>query len=233
VREECPPLRRFSVDVGSSGPVDVRFGDTHPSLLGWEFSWRTTHGSNFALIEAVVDVVNPLWYESAVMHFGDQNNAPTFTQGGSLFVPFPVVRFSFYDKNGIGNATVQIVGRPIMLGDTSHASTQLITSVAWSLDAAADDTVSIPENACAFAVTRSELSASSVTVEAAGLNNRTFMAYEIDTSDGTPGMLSAMPWRECPYMDANSNGAIAITNNDGVNTAAGQVYFLFDLAKGR
>ena len=202
-------------------------------MLGWEFSWRTTHGTNYALIEAVIDVVNPLWYEAAVMHFGDQTNAPTFTQGGSLFVPFPVVTFSFYDQNGIGGATVQIVGRPIMVGDTSRASSKLITSAAWSLDASANTTVAIPENACGFAVTRGELTASSITVEAAGLNNKVFMSYDIDKSDGTPGMLSAMPWRETPYKDANSNGAIAITNNDGANAAAGQVYFLFDLAKGR
>ena len=230
---ECLPIRKYEVDVGSSGTSDVRFGDTHPNLLGWEFSWRTTHSTNFALVQAVIDCSHPLWYKAAVLHFGDQNAAPTFTQGGVLFVPFPVVTFSFYDANGIGDAVVQIVGRPVMRGDISRAETKLITSVGWSLDDGASGTVSIPENACAFVVTRSDLTASSITVEAAGLNNKTFMAYSLDSDAIAPGEVTAMPWRETPYMDANSNGAIALTNNDSGETATGQVYFLFDLAKGR
>ena len=230
---ECLPIRKYEVDVGSSGTSDVRFGDTHPSLLGWEFSWRTTHGTNFALIEAVIDCSHPLWYKAAVLHFGDQNAAPTFTQGGVLFVPFPVVTFSFYDANGIGDAVVQIVGRPILRGDVSRANTKLITSVAWSLDPDASDTVSIPENACAFVVTRSDADASSISVESAGLNNKTLMSYALDQDAVAPGQITAMPWRETPYMDANSNGAIALTNNDAGQSATGQVYFLFDLAKGR
>jgi hypothetical protein len=230
---ECLPLRRFEVDVGSSGVTDVRFGDTHPNLLGWEFSWRTTHGTNFAVIQAVIDCVHPLWYQSAVLHFGDQNAAPTFTQGGVLFVPFPVVKFSFYDGQGVGGATVQIVGRPVMRGDVSRAGSTLITSVGWSLDASAVDTVDVPENASAFVVTSSDLAASSITVESVGLNNETLMAFEVDHDAVHAGQVTGMPWRETPYMDNNSNGAIAITNNDGANSTEGQVYFLFDLAKGR
>jgi len=231
--EECLPIRRFEVDVGSSGLSAVRFGDTHPNLLGWEFSWQTTHGTNFALIEATIACSHPLWYQAAILTFGDQNGAPTLTQGGVLFVPFPAVKFSFFDVNGIGDAVVQIVGRPIMRGDVSRAETKLITSVGWSLDPEASDTVSIPENACAFVVTRSDADASSISVESAGLNNKTLMAYSLDKDAVAPGQITAMPWRETPYSDANSNGAIALTNNDAGESATGQVYFLFDLAKGR
>ena len=120
-----------------------------------------------------------------------------------------------------------------MMGDISRASTELRTAVPWQVDASSNQNVSVPKNACAFAVTRSDISASSISVSSAGLDNETFQVFSIGKDTVNPGAVTPMPWRETPWMDKNSQGVISITNNDGTNGAKGQVYFLFDLSKGR
>jgi hypothetical protein len=55
----------------------------------------------------------------------------------------------------------------------------------------------------------------------------------MDQNSIAPGQLTPFPWRETPWMDAASQGAINIINDDGGNDTQGHVYFLFDLAQGR
>jgi len=202
-------------------------------LQGWEISWRTTHGTNFAMIQGIISARDD-WYEGTSLTFGDSSNAPAFTQGGTVFVPYQFVSIQLYGANGVGDATVQLYGRPILCGETqSRASAQLINSIAWTVDHSAATTVDVPENATSFAVTLSDLDATPLLVTATGLNSEVFQAFELNNDNVGPGTVSAMPWRPTPWTDNSGTGTIGIENNDGANTASGQVYFRFDLTRGR
>jgi hypothetical protein len=234
VAAQSPESRRYTVDVGSSGQSVVRFGDTTPSPGGWVLRWATSHTVNFAQVLAAITARSPLWYQGASLAWGDANNgSPSMTQGGMLFVPYPWVELALYDGQGVGGATMQIEGRPLPCEQATRAATTMRGSVAWSAAAGADTDVTVPKNACAYVVTRGELTASSISVEATGLNSEVFDTYSIDQNSVAPGSVTPFPWRETPWMDANSQGEIHIINDDGVNDAQGSVYFLYDLAQGR
>jgi hypothetical protein len=230
---ERPAHRRYSVDIGATPAAPVRWGDTHPSLQGWEISWRTTHSSDFAMIQGILTARDD-WYEGASLEFGDQNAAPAFTQGGTVFVPYQFVAIQLYGANGVGDANVQLYGRPILCGETqSRASSHLINCVPWSVDHSSTTSVTVPSNATSFVVTRSEPDATPLLVAATGLDSEVFQAFELNNDSLGPGSVSAMPWRPTPWSDNSGTGTIDIENNDGANAANGQVYFLFDLTRGR
>ena len=230
---DCPASRRYTIDVGASNTQTVRFGDGHPALYGWEISWQTSHASNYAVVQAEVRVRQPEWFQAARLDFGDTNGAPCLTQGGVVLVPWPWVELAVFDAEDIGGATIELFGRPVMFGESSRASTALLCTVPWEADPTSTTNIVIPENASAYVVTRGEDAASAILIEASGLDNEVFEAYSLDNNTLPTGQLTAMPWRQTPWKDANSNGAISLSNQDDSNAAAGQVYFRFDFARGR
>jgi hypothetical protein len=233
VNGDFPAPRRFTVEIGATDSDTIRFGDTHPQLCGWVLSWATHQAINGSLPQAIF-TCQDRWFQQAEIPFGDQNLAPSIAQGGRVFVPYPTVVLDFFDAGGIGGVTTEIIGRPVLVGQDPGALTTLIAWQEVNIAAAATSTVTFPDGAFNYLVTKAG-QASDVTVflqsgPAFGINWDTYTL----TDAGFPsGQHTPTPWRPLPPPDASSTGQVEITNNDGVNSADLAVLFQFDFAAGR
>lgn len=228
-----PAIRRYTVSVPDAGTAaPVRWGDTHPNLLGWDVAYKTTHGSDSAMIVGIWTCRED-WYQQAAVEYGDATTGTIMTQGGRVFLPYSTISLLLYGQNGVGNATVEILATPVMCGEVPQGNAHLYGLQSWSAEASAAAEVSVPENANMFAVARGETDATPFKIEAIGLTNQVFWSWTWDANSVQAGIVTRTPWRECPLQDNTGVGDIKITNGDGANNARGFVWFRFDFNQGR
>ena len=229
-----PDPRRYTVSLtGSDLSAPVRWGDNHPNLLGWEIAWKMAHGSNNAQV-AGLWTCREDWYHGQTLSYGDQNTGTLMNQGGRVFVPYSTISLQLMDGAGVGNVTCQVIGRPVMCGETPWAKSQLYGIKSFQAEAEGDATVSVPTNADMFAVARGELSSTPWDIQAlGGAANRVYWAFQLEIGELFPGSVTGLPWRTCPPADASTTGTIKITNDDAAETASGHVWFRFDFNQGR
>jgi hypothetical protein len=231
--DQFPDHRRYSVDVGAGDEEIVRFGDPL-AWGGWVLRWMTTQTVNFAKVIASIHARSPFWYQNRQLEWGDSNDgSPEFTQGGILYVPYPWVEIGFADAENVGGINIEITGQPLPCGAVTRAGMTMQGSTPWETPASDHTEITIPLNACGYVVTLGSFDASSVTVEAKGLDGETFEMYELSQDNAPPGTISPMPWRQTPPMNADGQGEIRLENNDGANATEGRVYFLYDLSRGQ
>lgn len=231
--ESRPAIRRYTVSVPGAGSASpVRWGDTHPNLLGWDVAYQTTHGSDSAIIVGIWTCRED-WYQQASQAYGDSSTGTLLTQGGRVFIPYSTVSLVLYGQLGVGNATVEILATPIMCGEVPQGSPHLYGLQSYTVGPSSNGEVSVPENANMFAVARGETDATPMKIEAIGLTNQVFWAWTWDTNSTRAGEVTQTPWRECPPQNKTGVGDIKITNGDDANTARGHVWFRFDFNQGR
>ena len=233
VDDDFPAPRRYAVDLGDSGADTIRFGDQHPSLCGWVISWVTTLGTNGALPQCLF-TCSDRWFEQKQLNFGDQTLSPSIGRGGRVFIPYPTIEMGLYDSGGIGNVNVQVIGRPIGIGQDPGART---TVLAWStkqVSPSSSQTILFPEGAQRYwTVKTGEATSVGVQLEAGAAFNTVWDQYTLSLDDVTNGQLTPSPWRDLPPPDASSPGRIRYDNNDDTNTASMAAVFEFDFAAGR
>ena len=228
-----PVPRRYAVDIGATGTQTVRFGDGHPNLCGWLLSWVVELGSNSALPECNF-TCSDRWYEQRELRFGDNETSPSMSQGGRVFIPYPSIVCDFFDAGGVGDVEVQIIGRPIALGQDPGALTTLVGFDKTTVDAEGADGVAIPDGAYRYWTTLTgQSSGVRVEVQSGAAFAVTYDQYSLTQGNVVNNQLSHSPWRNLPPCDASSNGRILVSNNDAANAASMATYFEFDFASGR
>ena len=228
-----PEVRRYAIELtGGTIAAGVRWGDNRPNMLGWDVSYQTEHGSNSAMIVGVWTCRED-WYQDQTVGYGDDTTGTLMTQGGRVFIPYSTVKLQCYDQNGVGDATVQVLARPVVCGDVPIGNPSLYGLTAWNADTESTATVTVPDNANMFCVSRGELAAGSIRIEAVGLTDKIYWMYQLGTDAADPFGATKTPWRECPPADNAGNGSLRISNSSGENAAAGFVHWRFDFTQGR
>ena len=237
--EGFPAPRRYTVDLDVHGEERIRFGDTHPKLCGWVLSWVTAQGIAGALPMGII-TCSDRWYQEAVLEFGDTTTAPSFSQGGRVYVPYPTVTLDLFDEAGIGDVNINIIGRPVMSGETVGAKTTLVGYVHTVANAAGTGVAAIPNGAqrywCVQAgIPNAAAISSSLTVQVQGgaaFGNQ-WDIYTLDDASCANPLVNPAPWRQLPPVDFSSNGRIRIDNNDALVNTRVATYFEFDFSAGR
>ena len=237
--EGFPAPRRYTVDLDVAGEERIRFGDTHPKLCGWVLSWVTAHGIAAALPMGII-TCSDRWYEQAVLEFGDTTTAPSFSQGGRVYVPYPTVTLDLFDAGGVGDVNINIIGRPVMSGETVGAKTTLVGYVHTVANAGGTGVVAIPNGAqrywCVQAgIPNAAAISSSLTVQVQGgaAFGSQWDIYTLDDNPTANQVVTPAPWRQLPPVDFSSNGRVRIDNNDAVVNTRVATYFEFDFSAGR
>jgi len=231
--EDFPAPKRFSIDLEASGQQTVRFGDTHPNLCGWVLSWVTSLGTNAALPQCLFTCADR-WYEQKEINYGDQTLSPSVGRSGKVFVPFPSIQMDFYDSAGIGDVNIQIIGRPIGLGEDPGAGTTLLAWSTKQVSPSSSQTILFPEGAQRYWTVKTGAASSvGIQIQAGASFGTTWDQYTLALDDVTNGQLTPSPWRDLPPPDASGAGRIRYDNDDGVETASIAAIFEFDFASGR
>lgn len=234
---DFPAPRRYAVDIGTTGFESVRFGDTHPNLCGWVISWVTNQGTTGALPQCVITCADR-FFEQAELEFGDDDTAPAFSLGGRVYIPYPTITLGLYDAAGIGDINVQLIGRPVHLGDDPGARTSLVSYSRTQVLAANAAVLAIPVGAGRHWTVQSGIvnvplaTSVNVSVQGGAAFASNWDQYELN-DDGTQNpLVTGAPWRNLPPVDASSPGRLRFDNDDAAQATFVATYFEFDFAAG-
>ena len=135
---------------------------------------------------------------------------------------------------------INIIGRPVMSGETVGAKTTLVGYVHTVANAGGTGVVAIPNGAqrywCVQAgIPNAAAISSSLTVQVQGgaAFGSQWDIYTLDDNPTANQVVTPAPWRQLPPVDFSSNGRVRIDNNDAVVNTRVATYFEFDFSAGR
>jgi hypothetical protein len=227
-----PDLRRYSVEFAAGKTDSVSFGDTHPNILGWELSYVAEHSGSDSILSGIV-TGRDAFYKHAAAIYGDSLIAPQFAGSGRVYIPWPSISIEFYCQNGTAG-DLEIIGRPLLVGEYPSARTILIGTEEIGIGAAQTVDEYFPVNSCEYFTTLSrDVGPVEVQVQAGNAHGDFWDWYTLDNSGLANTNQDPAPWRPSPAQEKDTWGRIRLKNQDGVNTATLHSYFKFDFARGR